>query len=76
MFGWDVDSQIKNFVTDSHLMVMNCSSIIRGYGLEIEAPEGAMLTALGPNRRHLLNIVKLAKALVPFLAKVCLILWE
>lgn len=36
-----------NFIRDSHLI--NRLSITRAAGLEVEAPDGAMLTALGPD---------------------------
>ena len=39
-------------------------SIIRASGLGIEAPDGTMLTTLGPDIKYLLNIVNSGKALV------------
>lgn len=36
-------------------------SIIRTSGLELEAPDGSMLTALGPDIQHLLNNVKVGR---------------
>ena len=45
--------------------LMNSLSIIRASGLELEARDGTMLTALGPDAEHLLNTVKLGEVLVP-----------
>ena len=44
---------------------MNRLSIIRASGLELEAPDGAMLTAQGLNIEHLLNAVILGEVSVP-----------
>ena len=44
---------------------MNRLSIIRTSGLELEAPDGTMLTTLGPDEEHLLNTIKLGRVLVP-----------
>ena len=44
---------------------MNRLSIIRASGLELEAPDGTMLTALGPDVEHLLNTIKLGEVSVP-----------
>ena len=45
--------------------LMNRLSIIRASGLELEAPDGTMLTALGPDVEHMLNTIKLGEILVP-----------
>ena len=45
--------------------LMNRLSIIRASGLELEAPDGTMLTALGPDVEHLLNTIKLGEVSVP-----------
>ena len=45
--------------------LMNRLSIIRASGLELEAPDGTMLTALGPDEEHLLNTIKLGEVSVP-----------
>ena len=57
------DKGFLKFIKDFHLM--NRLSIIRASGLELEAPDGAMLTALGPDIEHLLNTVKLGEVSVP-----------
>ena len=44
---------------------MNRLSIIRASGLELQAPNGTMLTPLGPDVEHLLNTIKLGEVLVP-----------
>ena len=45
--------------------LMNHLSIIRASSLELEAPDGTMLTALGPDVEHLLNTIKLGEVSVP-----------
>ena len=45
--------------------LMNRLSINRASGLELEAPDGTTLTALGPDVEHLLNTIKLGEVLVP-----------
>ena len=57
------DKNFLKFLKDYHLI--NCLSIIRASGLELETPDGAMLTALGPNIKYLLNTIKLSEVSVP-----------
>ena len=51
------------FLNDFHLM--NCLRIVRASGLALEAPDGAMLTALGPDIRYLLDTDKFGEGFVP-----------
>ena len=59
------DKCFLKFNNDFYLM--NRLSIIRASGLELEleAPDGAILTALGPDIEHLLNTVILGEVSVP-----------
>ena len=51
------DNAFPRLVKDFHLKER--LSVITASGLELEAPDGSMLTALGPDIEHLLNTVKL-----------------
>ena len=53
------DKGFLKFIKDYHLM--NRLSIIGASGLELEAPDGARLLALGLDIEHLLNTVNLGK---------------
>ena len=47
------------------LHLLNCLSIIRASNLELQPPDGAMLTALGSYIQHLLKLVKLGELIIP-----------
>ena len=51
------DKGLLKLDKDFHLM--DRSSVIRASGLEPKAPDGARLTAVGPDTKHLRNIIRL-----------------
>lgn len=56
------DKAFLKFIKGHHLM--NHLNIIRASSLELEAMDGAMLTALDPDMNNLLNTVKLGEVSV------------
>ena len=53
---------------------MDCLSVIRASGLGIQAPDGTMLTALGPDIKYLLSVVNssvLSRVLISLMKKAC-----